>query len=181
MDWLHGGLTASSARAARPLWAAIIAAAALAAPSIAAAHEAPLCPESWNPHGETIPPAGWSTPPGTTDEGTPVNPDGFFELLTTDGHDLTLTDGCPGVGSEEDGGTGLPFGTFPSGTNIKYTEANGTDEPRVEPMAGNRGGGGGEATAVDYHLWGSGDLWICDALDSDACVCCRVPPPPFSR
>jgi hypothetical protein len=180
------GMTCFSARrgaSTGALFAGLVALAmlvVLVAPSTAAAHPvAPPCPESWNPHGQTVPPAGWSTEPGTNPN-SGQNPDGFFEVISGDGHDVTLFDGCPvGFGGVEgdDGGTGFEFGTFESGTHIKYTEANGKD-PAISPMAGNNGPGGGQAVSVEWHLWGQGDLWVCDALDLSSCNCCRVSPPP---
>ncbi len=37
---------------------------------------------------------------------------------------------------------------------------------------------GSTAGAVDWHLWGNGDMQVCDAEDTFRCVCCYVPPPP---
>lgn len=168
----------------------VVVALAILAPTLAAAH-VPACPETWNPaeQPQAHPgvPAGWSTPPGTTNQSTPINPDGFF-ILNSDlnAGTVTLFDGCgcqAGFGGTEGetadigGGTCFEFGTFPTGTTIKYTEANGKD-PAIEPMAANNGGGGGIATFIDFHLWGQGDLEVCNAL---GCICCRVPPPPFSN
>ncbi len=173
------------------LFIAAIAASILMAPRQAAAWQ---CPETWNPATKPPPgdpkftgvPAGWSTYPGTKDPKTPVNPDGFFKIL---GSGLTLTDGCacdPGVagfgGSDyDDKGTcqdfPAPSGGWPSEFEIKYTEANGIEAPKVDAMAANNGGGNGNATYIDYHLWGAGDLKICNA---DGCICCPVPPPPFT-
>jgi hypothetical protein len=167
----------------------MVAAAMLVIPSLAMAHP-PVCPETWNPAQQpakfTGVPAGWSTAPGTENRATPVNPDGFF-ILTSDvptvGSTVTLFDGCgcgPGFGgTTEDagGGTCFNYGTFPTGTTIKYTEANGKD-PAIEPMAANNGQGGGIATYIDWHLWGQGDLEVCNGV---GCICCRVPPPPFSN
>jgi uncharacterized protein (TIGR03382 family) len=154
--------------------AGVVMVAILAVPRQAVAW-APTCPEIYNPAGRPNPPpginavpGGTSTPPGTTTHG-PYNPDGFY-LLSSDAGDLTLSDGCP-VGGDE-GTTNGTFGTFPTGTTIKYTEANGTSEPRVEEMAG----GSKQSDHIDYHLWGSGDLYICNTV---GCTCCRVPPPPF--
>lgn len=169
-----------SDRVARRVLGGMVAAAMLVLPSLAAAHPvAPPCPESWNPPAANIPPAGWSTEPGTNPN-SGQNPDGFFEVVSGDGHPVRLIDGCPvGFGgvAGDDGGTGFVFGTFASGTHIKYTEANGKD-PAIEPMAGNNGGGNGRAVEVDWHLWGQGDLYVCDAFDSASCNCCRVSPPP---
>ncbi|WP_242343858.1 hypothetical protein [Anaeromyxobacter terrae] len=162
------------------LLAAVGGAIVLTIPSLAAAHLPPSCPESWNPPAVIIPPAGYKTEPGTNPN-SGQNPDGFFELNSSDGHDLRCFDGCPagfgGAEPAEDGGTGFEFGTFADGTHVKYTEANGKD-PAVQKMAGNNGGGNGRAVEVDWHFWGQGDLWICDAVDPSICTCCRVSPPP---
>lgn len=144
---------------------------------------APMCPETWNPAHQpnkfTGVPAGWSTLPGTTNPATPQNPDGFFKLIGPDGHDLRLIDGCPGFGGKGDGGTGDLITTVSSGTVVKFTEANGKN-PGFEPMAGNNGQGGGISTYVDLHVWGQGDLYVCDNLVRSNCTCCYVPPPPFT-
>ncbi len=156
----------------------------LGLPGLAAAHLPPTCPETWNPAEEpskfTGVPGGWSTAPGTTNESTPQNPDGFFLVQTSDGHDVELWDGCPGFGGLEEGnGTGDLITTVDSGTAIKYTEANGK-EIGFKPMAANNGQAGGNADYIYIHVWGQGDLWVCDALDDTACACCYVPPPPFT-
>lgn len=170
------------------LFGAAVVAAILAAPRPAAAHPQVLCPETWNPaeqpQAHTAVPGGWTTAPGTNTNG-PQNSDGFFAPVT-DSHGFTVRDGCPGMGGLPDNGTGELFinpetGTtvFPQGTTIKYTEANGAKEPKSDFMAANNGGGAGAATYIDFHLWGAGDMWICDAADTDNCACCYVPPPPF--
>lgn len=179
------------------LFAGAFVVAVLAAPRPAAAHQA-FCPEIFNPHGQTTPPAGSTTLPGPNGgqnedgfyqvgacsvPGTLVCPTGlggpeFAGLCTCEGSDpqaVTLTDGCPG---ETGGGTGTVYGTFDFGTIVKYTEANGKPAD-IEPMAGNNSpNGGGEAISVDWHIWGQGDLYVCSAVDPSSCVCCHVPPPP---
>jgi hypothetical protein len=168
----------------------LVAVAMLALPTLAVAH-APFCPETWNPAEQPQMwdgvPAGWSTAPGTENRATPVNPDGFF-ILTSDlpSASVTLFDGCgcqAGFGGTEGetadigGGSCFEYGTFPTGTTIKYTEANGKEASIDDMAANNSGQGGGIATYIDYHLWGMGDLEVCNTL---GCTCCRVPPPPFS-
>jgi hypothetical protein len=170
-------------------FAGLVALAMLVAPSLAAAHLPPLCPETWNPAMNPPPakftgvPGGWSTAPGTTNESTPQNPDGFFLVSTPDGHDVELWDGCPGFGGPEEGnGTGDLITTVESGTAIKYTEANGK-EIGFSLMAGSNQPGSPAGDSSDYiyvHVWGQGDLWVCDAEDDTACTCCFVPPPPFT-
>jgi hypothetical protein len=184
---VHGSVASLLAQRAGTVLAAVVCALVVTIPSLAAAqkpppvaHKPPFCPESWNPPATITPPAGFTTEPGTNPN-SGENPDGFFELTSSDGDDLVVFDGCPagfgGAEPPEDGGTGFEFGTFPDGTHVKYTEANGKD-PDVKPMAGNNGQGQGAAVEVDWHFWGQGDMWICDALDLTACTCCRVSPPP---
>jgi hypothetical protein len=158
-------------------------AAALLVPALAAAHLPPTCPETWNPSQEpdkfTGVPGGWSTAPGTTDKSTPQNPDGFFKLNSSDGHDLVIYNGCPGFGGTDDGnGDGEPIVQVDDGATVKFTEANGKD-PGWKLMAGTKPGN----PSSDYiylHVWAQGDMWVCDVMDSSACTCCWVPPPPFT-
>lgn len=195
MSWSQAGRVGGPSlarRSGRPavLFVAVVAA-LLAAPRLAAAHPQVLCPETWNPARQPDKfsgvPGGWSTAPGTTNTSTPQNPDGFFAPVT-DSHGFTVRDGCGGFGGLSAGnGTGELFinpvtGTtvFPQGTTIKYTEANGVTDPKAEAMAANNGGGNGIATYIDFHLWGAGDMWICDAVEATNCDCCWVPPPPFT-
>jgi hypothetical protein len=142
----------------------------LSAPGLAAAH-VPFCTETVNPHGANVPPAGFTTPPGTNPK-SGQNPDGFYLVGTNTGFSVELFDGCPGTG---DGGSGFDFGTFLNETNIKYTEANGTT-PAVKSIGSIQGAAG----AVEAHLLGNGDLLVCSADNTDpsACVCCHVSPPP---
>ncbi len=175
-------------RAGVSLWVAAVALAALGVPAVAVAHPTPICVETWNPAQQpdkfTGVPGGWSTAPGTTNPSTPQNPDGFFFVGTPEvnpTHDLALFDGCPGLGGLEEGnGTGELITTVESGTAIKYTEANGK-APGFKPMAGNNGEAKGNADYIYIHVWGQGDLWVCDAMDTTlACTCCYVPPPPYT-
>jgi hypothetical protein len=178
-----------------------VTAAFLMTPGPAAAHQA-FCEEIFNPHGQTVPPAGSTTLPG---QHGGQNEDGFYQVgacsvpgsvvcpppggfggpifgglcTCAEGstpEPVTLTDGCPG---ETGGGTGTTYDTsFPFGTIVKFTEANGKT-PTFKPMAGNNSpNGGGQSVAVDWHIWGQGDLFVCSATDPSSCVCCHVPPPP---
>jgi hypothetical protein len=96
------------------LWAGLFGAAltlvllAFAAP--ARAH-VPFCKEDVNPHGQNVPPAGSTTLPGPNGG---INDDGFYIVGTDVATSVTLQD--------TDGNV---FGVFPSGTRVKYTEANG--------------------------------------------------------
>ncbi|MBI5546617.1 MAG: hypothetical protein HY901_22265 [Deltaproteobacteria bacterium] len=173
---------------------AVVAAALLVAPRQAAAWNL-YCTEIFNPHGQTTPPAGSTTLPGAQGgqnedgfyqvgacEGTINCPTGlggpeFAGLCTCDGIEggVILNDGCA---NDPGNGTGFVYGTFDFGTVLKYTEANGKT-PDIEPMAGNNSpNGGGEAVSVDWHIWGQGDLQVCDAAEPTNCICCYVPPPP---
>jgi hypothetical protein len=131
----------------------------------------PFCAEIYNPHGENVPPAGSTTLPGPQGG---ENEDGFYQVGVLSGEtvgSVILSDGCG------DGFSGTVYGTFDGGTVVKYTEANGTT-PRFEEMAGNNGQGGGASEAVDWHIWGNGDLLVCNAAQPTSCICCFVPPPP---
>jgi hypothetical protein len=66
---------------------------------------------------------------------------------------------------------GNVFGTFPSGTTVKYTEANG-----ATPSVTKIGSQNGQAGAVDFHITGTGDLVVTSVDGSSAT--CPVPPPP---
>ena len=174
-------------------------AAVLAAPGPAAGWEL-FCNEIWNPHGQTIPPAGWTTSPGVNPN-SGQNPDGFFQVGACDlpgGVDeescdtgicqcvngardegaVLLFDGCDaqsGFSGHQYEGPGIAA-SFPYGTVVKYTEANGK-EPGQELMAGSKVGNE-SSDAVDWHLWGQGDMLVCDAAAPSNCICCYVPPPP---
>jgi hypothetical protein len=207
VQWGRGRVTSLMPRRgleAGALFAGVVAVALLAIPKPAAAHPT-FCEEIFNPHGQTTPPAGSSTLPGAqggqnedgfyqvgacgpsldgftcpTGLGGPefaalcfcTNPSDVGEAV----HLYDAGDGCA-LPEEEwfqysiDGDVTFDFGTI-----IKYTEANG--KPRgVEPMAGNNGQGDGLSEAVDWHIWGQGDLLV-RALDKSFVSCCRVPPPP---
>jgi hypothetical protein len=108
------------------------------------------CPEGVNPGGKQIPNAH--------------NEDGFFQLTATDSVDPN-----PSI-FVVDLGTGTVFGPFPSGTNVKYTQAPGAT-PSISPGAG----------AVNWKIKGQGDMGVY-AVDGSgnksATVSCLVPPPP---
>jgi hypothetical protein len=115
-----------------------------------------VCEETVNPNGRTVPPAGSSTQPGPKGG---VNDDGFYRVGSSSGEDVQLSD--------TDGNV---FGFFPSGTKVKYTEANGA-KPSVKKIGSNNG----QAGAVDFHITGTGDLVVTVGGDS---TICPVPPPP---
>ena len=107
------------------------------------------CPEGANPGGH-VPRAH--------------NEDGFFMLTAVD-----AVDPNPSI-YVRDASTGTVFGPFPSGTNIKYTQAPGAT-PSISPGSG----------AVDWKVKGRGDARVY-AVDgggnTSAMVSCLVPPPP---
>jgi hypothetical protein len=170
----------------------------LCAPGLALAWNA-QCTEIWNPHGETIPPAGRTTSPGTSPN-SGQNPDGFYQVgaaIDSLVAPVWLIDGC-GDGFTDFIYDGDPetegIQPFSFGTVIKYTEANGKT-PDQENMATSKFGPSydGSSDWVEWHLWGQGDLLVCDAgVDpftispptseedkvAPRCICCYVPPPP---
>jgi hypothetical protein len=118
------------------------------------------CKEYVNPHGKTIPPAGL-TPPGTNPKGG-ENPDGFYQVGTTSGGDVFVTDL----------GSGKVFGPYPGGTVIKYTQA-----PGGTPSAKSIGSTNGQAGAVTVHITGTGDFQI-SPVGGGPTQTCLVPPKP---
>jgi len=128
--------------------------------STPAGDEYGACTEYVNPHGQTIPPAGL-TPPGTNPNGG-ENPDGFYQVGSTTGGDVTVTDL----------GSGTVFGPYPGGTAIKYTQA-----PGATPSAKTIGSGNGQAGAVTVHITGTGDFQI-EPVGGGTGQTCLVPPPP---
>lgn len=138
-------------------------------PALAAAHP-PCCVETVNPHGKNIPPAGLTTAPGTNPH-SGQNDDGFYLVGTTDGQGGACGSGTSAV-RLIDTGSLVDFGTFDSGTNVKYTQAPGgtPDEKKI-------GSDKGKAGAVEVHLTGTGDLLVCSVEDR-TCLTCLVPPPP---
>src|SRR5690242_4711679 len=71
------------------------------------------CVEYVNPHGQNIPPAGQTLPGNNPHAGQ--NDDGFYQIGSSTNGDVVVIDTA----------TGHVFGPYPSGTVIKYTEANG--------------------------------------------------------
>ncbi len=149
---------------------------AAAAPKKDAGCVSIACEESVNPHGKKIPPAGYTTEPGTNPN-SGQNPDGFYRLSACPS-DLPL------FVSYEGSDNPALFGPFPSCINVKITEAPGIPEAKMMEMGSNRGNenNNGKASAVNYHF-----ILPADALISAICPCsgdilaqilCLVPPPP---
>jgi hypothetical protein len=109
-------------------------------------------------NGDAVP-GGKSTTPGTTVNG-PINPDGFYLVSGTIFSDNTPI-AYPGAG----GGYDWPV------TTIKYTEW-GKKDIRIDDSIG------GPKSAITYHVWAPGDLYVERSKD-DAGIFCGVPPPPF--
>ena len=141
----------------RWLFAAAVAVVPVLSASPAAAH-VPICEESVNPHGETVPPAGSTTLPGPRGG---QNEDGFYAIGSDTGVDVFVVDL----------GTGTTFGPYPAGTVVKYTQA-----PGATPSEQKIGSDSGQAGAVEVHIRGQGDMGVRTA-DSGV-VECLVPPPP---
>ncbi len=121
---------------------------------------APLvaCEGGTNPHGATVPPAANQ------------NPDGFYLLTATDNLDPD-----PEI-FVVDSGSGTVFGPYPSGTTIKYVEANG-----ATPNEKSMGSANGAAGAVTVKITGTGDALVFGVDESDNAsdpIACLVPPPP---
>ena len=119
------------------------------------------CVESVNPSGKNVPKAGATRP---NPQGQ--NQDGFYQLLGGDeGGMLDVY--------VMDMETGVVFGPYASGTNIKYTENKAI--PSVKPMAG-------PTSAVDYKITGQGDAAVFAVDVNDVMskpAFCMVPPPPM--
>jgi hypothetical protein len=124
------------------------------------------CVETFNPSGKNVPAAGAAA--GASGQ----NPDGFYELLGEDVVDpdpqiFVVDKGADGVFGTADDTT---FGPFPSGTRIKYIEANGAT-PSQSVGAG----------AIDWRIRGNGDFGVL-AVDASGNVSehvqCHVAPPP---
>ena|SRR5689334_9889781 len=118
----------------------------------------PSCIENVNPHGQTIPPAGSTTLPGPRGG---QNEDGFYLISSNTGVNVFVVDT----------GTGTTFGPYPSGTVVKYTEANGAT-PSVKSIGSTEG----EAGAVLVHIQGQGDMGV--RTSDSGVLTCLVPPPP---
>jgi hypothetical protein len=109
--------------------------------------------ETTNPSGKNVPRAG------------NTNPDGFYELLAVD-----VVDVSPDIVISDSADPSVEFGSFPSGTRIKLTQAPGATR-RQKPGPG----------AIDWHITLKGDALLV-ATDfsgnkSDP-ISCLVPPPP---
>lgn len=114
------------------------------------------CPATTNPSGNNVPPAGNNPKSGQ-------NPDGFYMLTATD-----IVDPNPTI-TLIDTGSGHVFGPFPSGTKIKYVQANSGPTIRSGPGV------------IDWMITGTGDAQIIglDASgNASAPVDCLVPKPP---
>jgi hypothetical protein len=119
------------------------------------------CIENVNPHGDTIPPAG-QTPPGTNPR-SGQNPDGFYQVGSTDSSQVYVIDMA----------TGYKFGPFPSGTVIKYTQASGNHLDTQKTIGSTTG----QAGAVLVHLTGAGDAEV-QSVNGGPISVCLVPKPP---
>jgi hypothetical protein len=126
------------------------------------------CVESVNPHGKTVPPAGYSTLPGPKGG---KNEDGFYRICASDNvdpaPDIYVGTNCANP----------EFGPFSSGTVVKITQA-----PGAAPSIKKIGSTNGQAGAVAWHITLPTDPVI-KAVDSSGnykccSCCCPVPPPP---
>lgn len=143
------------------------------------------CVESVNPHGEKVPPAGSTTPPGSKGG---KNEDGFYQLFAEDNCDpepvilvcywdpeATAPDGSDGwwvAVRDKDGNIVRCL----SGTVVKLTEA-----PGATAIAKKIGSSKGQAGAVAWHITIPNDalvIAIDDAGNIGWCYDCFVPPPP---
>jgi hypothetical protein len=118
------------------------------------------CLPTTNPSGNNVPTAGQNPKSGQ-------NPDGFYSVNSTDNVDPN-----PQV-FVVDTGSGTVFGPFPSGTKIKYTQANGATPSQTAI--------GGPDGAVAWHIKGTGDAatYSVDASgNQSANAVCLVPRPP---
>lgn len=117
------------------------------------------CIGTVNPSGEKIPP--------------PQNEDGFYKLIAKDAVDPNPLISLVDTGTDNIFGTtdDWIYGPFPSGTQIKYTEANGITPPDIKPGAG----------VIDWKIKGRGDaaVFATDTSGNESGpVSCPVPPPP---
>jgi hypothetical protein len=118
-----------------------------------------VCVETVNPHGKNVPPAGSTTLPGPKGG---QNDDGFYQIGSATGAEVFVIDT----------GSGTVFGPYPSGTNVKYTEANG-----ATPSEKKIGSTNGQAGAVLVHIQGTGDMGVATSPTGTPTLC-FVPPPP---
>jgi hypothetical protein len=126
------------------------------------------CREWVNPHGNKVPPAGWTTEPGTNPN-SGRNPDGFYQLGVWDN-----CDEYPEI-YVSDLYVSVVFGPFPHGTVVKITE-----DPYAAPECKKIGSSRGRAGAVAYHIILQTDavIWGVDDYGNTSNVLCLVPPPP---
>lgn len=122
----------------------------------------PYCLPTVNPHGQREPQA----------PGSGMNEDGYYVFGTLS----TASDEEVRIRDDE---SGVTFGPFPTGTRIKWIEANGA-EPTLSPMGGNNGTGQDSAEAVDYQIRAQGDAeaFFVDEKGVEVSVTCLVPPRP---
>ncbi len=140
------------------------------------------CVEGVNPSGKNIPPAGWSTPPGSKGG---QNEDGFYQLhyrvppcWPTPDDPLDPESAKIWVGTED---LGPLFGGYDDEVVVKITEA-----PGAKPTEKKIGSQKGKARAVISHITLPADpmLFLCveDAAGNLKviawCGKCLVPPPP---
>jgi hypothetical protein len=126
------------------------------------------CREWVNPHGNKVPPAGWTTEPGTNPN-SGRNPDGFYQLGVWDNCDED-----PMI-YVSDLSVSAVFGPFPHGTVVKITE-----DLYAAPECKKIGSSRGRAGAVAYHIILQTDavIWGVDDYGNVSTVLCLVPPPP---
>jgi hypothetical protein len=126
------------------------------------------CREWVNPHGSKVPPAGWTTEPGTNPN-SGRNPDGFYQLGVWDNCDED-----PMIFVSDLYGS-VVFGPFPHGTVVKITEDSDA-APECKKIGSSRG----RAGAVAYHIILQTDavIWGVDDYGNTSNVLCLVPPPP---
>lgn len=129
------------------------------------------CVETVNPHGNTVPPAGSTTLPGSKGG---QNEDGYYELRATDNLDPNPTIWVLDTGS------GTVFGPFSNGDKIKYTEAPDAT-PESKKIGSTGGSNSGDSDAIAAHIIGNGDaaVFAVDASgNASDPVLCLVPPLP---
>lgn len=121
-----------------------------------------------NPHGSKVPPAGWTTEPGTNPN-SGMNPDGFYQLGVWDNCDED-----PEI-FVSDLSVSVVFGPFPHETVVKITE-----DADAAPACKKMGSAKGRAGAVNYHIILPTDavIWGVDDYGNMSTVLCLVPPPP---
>ena len=140
----------------RVLLLPVAAAAVLAFATGTASAHVPFCEESFNPHGQTTPPAGSTTLPGPRGG---QNDDGFYKIGSDVGTTVSVVTG------------GVTFGPFPSGSTIKYTQA-----PGASPSMKTIGSTNGQAGAVIVHITGPDEL-VVRSIDGATTTCLVTPPP----